>query len=401
MTALSGFSKLTSQEKIQKLAEQGFLSDAILHRLVSFRPADSLFARLLENMTENVVSSFPLPYSIAPGFLINGREYAVPMVTEESSVIAAASWSARFWAERGGFRARVISETKIGQIHFTCDGDPAEIRKKARSIFSRLKKSVSTLTAGMEKRGGGIYGFELIDMTGLIAGLFQIRVDFGTADSMGANFINTCLEQMAGMLPDILSGLVSNQVQTDVILAILSNHTPGCRVECTVECSIDNLTGIRGVTDTSDFARRFELAVRIAQVDPYRAVTHNKGIYNGIDAVVLATANDSRAVEAAGHAYASRTGEYTSLTHISTDNNIFRYTLDVPMALGTVGGLTRLHPMAEASLEILGNPSAGELMQIAASAGLANNFAALKALVTTGIQAGHMPLHRRKKSLTQ
>jgi hydroxymethylglutaryl-CoA reductase len=179
-------------------------------------------------------------------------------------------------------------------------------------------------------------------------------------------------------------------------MSILSNHTPDCRVECTVECNIDELTGIRDVQNCPDFAERFALAVRIAEIDPYRAVTHNKGVYNGIGAVILATANDFRAVEAAGHAYASITGQYKSLTGISLENKIFRYSLEVPMAVGTIGGLTRSHPLAAASLEILGNPCAGELMQIAASAGLANNFAALKALVTTGIQAGHMPLHHRK-----
>lgn len=399
MNALNGFSKLTSLAKLQILAEQGILSEKMHHRLVSFRLPDPSLTRLFENMTENVVSSFALPYSLAPGFLINGRKYAVPMVTEESSVVAAASWSARYWADRGGFRARVISEIKTGQIFFTWDGDPGKIRKISGTLFSSMKKSVTGLTGSMEHRGGGISGFELIDMTGRIAGLYQIRIGFGTADSMGANFINSCLEQMARVLPGTVSDLIADHSRADVILAILSNHTPACRVECTVECPTENLTGIRGVTDPYEFARRFGLAVRIAQVDPYRAVTHNKGIYNGIDAVVVATANDSRAVEAAGHAYASRTGEYSSLTTLSTDNHIFRYTLEVPMALGTIGGLTRLHPMAEASLEILGNPSAGELMQIAASTGLANNFAALKALVTSGIQAGHMPLHQRKQGL--
>ncbi len=394
----TGFSKLGTSDKLQKLVEEGLLDKETLHLLVSFQPQDPLVASLFEHLTENVVSTFPLPYSIAPGFLINGREYAVPMVTEESSVVAAASWSARFWAERGGFRTRVISETKIGQIHFIWLGNPDQIKSASPAIFSRMRSSSGPLTEGMENRGGGITGIELINLTHLIEGYYQIRVSFLTADSMGANFINSCLESMAADLGSALNEFINDGNNPEVIMSILSNHTPDCRVECTVECTIPELAGIRGVDDPADFARRFSLGVQIAKIDPYRAVTHNKGIYNGIDAVILATANDFRAVEAAGHAYASLGGHYSGLTRISTDNNIFRYTLEVPMAIGTVGGLTKSHPLAAASLKILGNPHAGELMQIAASAGLANNFAALKALTTTGIQAGHLPLHHRKQS---
>jgi hydroxymethylglutaryl-CoA reductase len=392
-----GFSKLSPTEKLQRLIDAGILSRETADLLVAFTPSDPEMAGLLARMTENVVSSYPLPYSIAPGFLINGREFAVPMVTEESSVVAAASWSARYWSGRGGFSTRVVAQVKTGQIHFTWGGDADLLKMKSGLIFEKMKTSVSHLTAAMEKRGGGISGLELIDLTGKIRGLYQIRVSFNTADSMGANFINGCLEGMTPALIEAISTLPGDDHRPEVIMSILSNHTPDCRVICTVECRIDQLTDIRGVADPFDFARRFELAVNIARVDPFRAVTHNKGIYNGIDAVMLATANDFRAVEAAGHAYASQSGQYTSLTEISLAGGIFRYTLEVPMAVGTVGGLTRTHPLAAASLEIMNNPDAGTLMQIAASAGLANNFAAIKALITTGIQAGHMPLHSLKQ----
>jgi len=398
MPSLIGYSKLNASEKLALLNKMGILSDETRKLLISFTPPDADMAELFANMTENVVSNYPLPYSIAPGFLINCREYAVPMVTEESSVVAAASWSARYWARRGGFKTHVVSETKIGQIHFTWGGNPDSLKKASNSIFGALKSSVSNLTRRMENRGGGITGFELIDFTDKIDGLYQIRVFFLTADSMGANFINTCLERIATALHSCISALFGDENEAELIMSILSNYTPDCKVDCTVECNIDQLTEIKGVTDPADFARRFELAVRIAQIDPYRAVTHNKGIYNGIDAVILATGNDFRAVEAAGHAYASQTGQYTSLTNISVDNGIFRYTLEVPMAIGTIGGLTTSHPLAAASLKILGNPGAGDLMQIASSTGLANNFAAIKALITTGIQTGHMPLQNLKQN---
>jgi hydroxymethylglutaryl-CoA reductase len=393
----SGFSKLSAAGKLNKLVEEGILDAEALNSLTTFQPKDPLAQSLFEKMAENVIGTFPTPYSIAPGFLINNKPYVVPMVTEESSVVAAASWSARFWTERGGFRTKVISETKIGQIHFLWSGDPGLLSQNSPAIFSRLRSSVVHLTKSMEYRGGGITGFELINLTDTLERYFQIRVSFLTADSMGANFINSCLEMMAAELCRATEELIPVADSPEIIMSILSNHTPDCRVECMVECPIPELAGIRGVEDPADFARRFSLAVQIATIDPYRAVTHNKGIYNGIDAVILATANDFRAVEAAGHAYASIGGQYRSLTSISIDNNIFRYTLEVPMAVGTVGGLTKAHPMAALSLKILGNPTAGELMQIAASVGLANNFAALKALTTTGIQAGHMPLHQRKQ----
>jgi len=396
VTLLTGFSKLNAPEQLNRLIEAGILSEETRNLLVSFVPKEPAMAELFGKISENVVSAYLLPYSLAPGFVINGRGYAVPMVTEESSVVAAASWSARYWAERGGFRTRVISETKIGQIHFLWGGNPDLLKKVSGTLFPAMKSSVSHLTKNMNARGGGIMKLELVDLTGKMNNLYQIRVSFNTADSMGANFINSCLEGMTTALQSGISALFGDENKIEVIMSILSNHTPDCRVECSVECEIDQLTGIRGASTPADFARRFALAVQIAQVDPYRAVTHNKGIYNGIDAVILATANDFRAVEAAGHAYASRTGVYASLTNISLENNAFRYTMEVPVALGTVGGLTRTHPLAAVSLAILGNPGGAELMQIAAATGLANNFSALKALITTGIQAGHMPLHNLK-----
>ena len=203
---------------------------------------------------------------------------------------------------------------------------------------------------------------------------------------MGANFINSILEELAQVLKHKLEKI-------NVIMCILSNFTPDCVVECSVECPIDDLGTFAGGMSAREFASRFAKGVRIAQVDPSRAVTHNKGIMNGIDAVVLATGNDFRAIEACAHAYASRDGQYRSLSSVSLENDTFKFSLKIPLAVGTVGGLTSLHPLAKTSLAILNHPSSSELMQVIAAVGLAQNFGAVKSLVTTGIQKGHMKLH--------
>lgn len=209
---------------------------------------------------------------------------------------------------------------------------------------------------------------------------------------MGANFINTCLETMAQVLKNSAGDLVPDG-NIQVIMSILSNYTPDSLAECTVECGIEHLSKWSGELTPQAFARKFELANRIAQTDISRAVTHNKGIYNGVDALILATGNDWRAVEACGHAYASASGSYRALTETEISDRQFRYRLKIPLALGTVGGLTNTHPLARMALQILGNPGAKELMMIAAAAGMANNFSAISALITSGIQKGHMKMH--------
>jgi hydroxymethylglutaryl-CoA reductase len=249
-------------------------------------------------------------------------------------------------------------------------------------------------TSNMLKRGGGILGIELVDMTDKIPDYYQVKATFDTRDSMGANFINSCLEEFADTLRDFAA---NNEAfagyNLQVIMSILSNYTPNCLVRTWVEGEIKEGHTYDDFYTDREFVKRFETGVRIAQVDKYRATTHNKGIYNGIDAVVLATGNDFRAVEACGHAYASRNGEYSSLSRVEITGNTFRFILEVPMALGTVGGLTHLHPLAKLSLELLGNPDAAQLMMIASAAGLANNYSAVKSLVTKGIQKGHMKMH--------
>ena len=247
----------------------------------------------------------------------------------------------------------------------------------------------------MQARGGGILDIVLKDKTDLIPNYFQLHVSFETKDSMGANFINSCLEQFAKTLKEEALAydlFTEEEKDIEVVMSILSNYVPNCLVRAEVSCPISDLEE-KHIPNPYQFAEKFVQAVRIAEVEPFRAVTHNKGIMNGVDAVVLATGNDFRAIEAGIHAYASRNGQYSSLSHAKIENGIFSFWMEIPLALGTVGGLTSLHPLVKLSLEMLEKPSAKELMQIVAVAGLAQNFAALRSLTTTGIQDGHMKMH--------
>jgi len=378
---ISGFSKLTKEEKINWLATNYFTNQTeIISTLKKYWNSDELLQQLHDDFIENTISNFYLPYGVAPNFLINNTSYAIPMVIEESSVVAAASLVAKFWSTRGGFKAEVLSTTKIGQVHFMYDGNKNELIQYFNSKKELFKIATASITKNMEKRGGGILDIQLIDKTEKLPNYYQIHVTFETVDSMGANFINSCLEAIA---KEFRSDAV------EIVMSILSNYVPECLVRAEVSCNIEELGG----EDPQQFAKKFHQAVQIAGVEPHRAVTHNKGIMNGIDAVVLATGNDFRAIEAGVHAYASRSGHYTSLTHCEITNGIFRFWIEVPLAVGTVGGLTSLHPLAKLSLEMLQHPSAKELMMIMATAGLAQNFAALRALTTKGIQHGHMKMH--------
>ena len=318
------------------------------------------------------------------------------MVIEESSVVAAASAAAKFWGERGGFRAEVGDVRKVGQVHFGWSGDKEKLFALFPEIEKRLLADTDSMTEKMRKRGGGILGMRLIDYSAQIPDYYQIRVEFGTGDAMGANFINSVLEQFGHSLQDFFAernDLPEDLRKVEIIMTILSNNTPDCRVKVWVECPVSQLDGIDEHLSGEEYAKKFKKAVDIAHIDIDRATTHNKGIYNGIDAVVIATGNDFRAVEAAGHTFASRNGHYESLSSVTIENGIFHFELEVPMALGTIGGLTSLHPLAKKTLELLDNPTAKELMMIAATMGLANNFSAVRSLTTKGIQAGHMKMH--------
>ena len=391
----TGFSRLDKDQKIDLVASN--VSDPVLFSdsLHASWHRDPAIQKMIDEFSENTLGNYFIPYGVAPNFLINGKMYMVPLVIEESSVVAAASGAAKFWAERGGFHSEILGLEKIGQVHFTWNGTNELLNKHFSEIRRQMIENTQRITSNMMKRGGGILSIELVDMTDKIPHYYQVKATFDTRDSMGANFINSCLEEFADTLRDFATGCVEfSGLSLQIIMSILSNYTPNCLVRTWVEGEItedghyyDDL-----YTDR-EFVTRFETGVRIAQVDRYRATTHNKGIYNGIDAVVLATGNDFRAVEACGHAYASRKGEYSSLSKVEISGNTFLFSLEVPMALGTVGGLTHLHPLAKLSLQLLGNPDAAELMMIASAAGLANNYSAVKSLVTKGIQKGHMKMH--------
>lgn len=395
---VTGFSKWSKAQKIEWLA-QNFFPDPVAAQTALtawHRPEEE--QKIIDGFTENAVSNYTLPFSVAPNFLINGKVYAVPMVIEESSVVAAASSAARFWLERGGFHAEVLGTVKLGQVHFRWGGCTERLRALFPRLEAHLKGSCDDLTANMRQRGGGILGIELLDFTHLEPHYYQLRVSFETCNSMGANFINSVLERMGDQLEYFLEsepGLTDAERDVEVVMCILSNFTPNCLVRAWVECPVSELEDLAQSAGLPGHAAvdRFCTAVRIAEIDPYRAVTHNKGIFNGIDAVVIATGNDFRAVEACGHAYACRSGQYRSLSRAEVKDGLFRFELEVPLAIGTVGGLTALHPLAKQALEMLGKPSATELMTVIAAVGLAQNFAAVRSLVTTGIQDGHMRMH--------
>ncbi len=391
---ISGFSKLTKEEKIRLIASYTDDPEAAEASIKLFWNSHPEIQKQFDEFSENTLTNYYFPYGVVPNVMINGNMYIVPMVIEESSVIAAASKSAKYWASRGGFHSEVISTTKIGQVHFIFTGDFELLKSNFQHLRLLLLARSKQITANMEQRGGGVLGMELVDKTSDLEHYYQLKVSFDTRDSMGANFINSCLEEYAAGLRDYVndSGLFTPG-SLQIIMSILSNYTPDCLVKTWVECDISELGDIDGSRSAEEFAWKFEKAVNIANIDVFRATTHNKGIFNGIDSVALATGNDFRAIEACGHAWASRDGHYRSLSEVTTDNGRFRFSLTIPMAIGTVGGLTSLHPMAKFSLNLLQHPGAPELMQIASAMGLANNFSALKSLTTKGIQVGHMKMH--------
>lgn len=387
----TSFSKLTKEEKINWIAEKHFSNPKeAIAVLQSYQNSDASLQKLHDEFIENTLTNFYLPLGVAPNFTINGKNYTIPMAIEESSVVAAASKAAKFWGARGGFKTTILGTEKIGQVHFLYEGDKQKLIEYFNFVKLFLLSESEGITKNMQKRGGGISDIQLIDKTAALDNYYQLHATFQTKDSMGANFINSCLEQFAKTFKNKSEEFGIHSIQ--IVMSILSNFVPNCVVRAEVSCPVSELNEDASIT-SSEFAEKFLTAVKIAEVEPYRAVTHNKGIMNGIDAVVLATGNDFRAVEAGVHAFASRNGSYTSLSHAKIENGIFTFWLEVPLALGTVGGLTNLHPLVKFSLEMLGNPSATELMEIVAVAGLAQNFAALRSLTTSGIQQGHMKMH--------
>jgi hydroxymethylglutaryl-CoA reductase len=396
MQPIKGFSKLSKAGKIEWITNQFFKDPEAAYELLShYWHSNEQVQKLHDEFIENTVTNFYMPYGVSPNFLLNDRLYTIPMVIEESSVVAAASKSAAFWLGRGGFKAHVVSTKKIGQVHFIWHGDAEKLQAYMPELRALLLAGTEELTANMRKRGGGIIDIQLVNKSDQEPGYYQLRATFETRDAMGANFINSNLEEFARILRRSLeqdARFTAEEQEVAIVMCILSNYTPECLVHCEVSCAVDQLADGDDYTN-EEFIEKFTRAIRIANIEPYRATTHNKGIMNGIDSVVLATGNDFRAVEACAHTYAARDGQYRSLTNVEVKDGIFRFWIEVPLALGTVGGLTTLHPMVKFSHELLGHPNAEELMMITAAVGLAQNFAAVKSLVTTGIQKGHMKMH--------
>jgi hydroxymethylglutaryl-CoA reductase len=390
---INGFSKLSKIEKLNVLVDRYLAGNqGAKNRMLGFWHADEKEQKVFDEFSENTLTNFYFPYGVAPNVLINNELYCVPMVIEESSVVAAASKAAKYWYERGGFKTTVLGTEKLGQVHMIWKGSAGDIQNLFEQVKPALIEAVGPLMTNMQSRGGGLTDLKLVDRSSDEEGLWQIWASFETCDAMGANFINSVLEAIGREFEQHAHNVYGAD-SLFVVMAILSNYTPNCLVRAEVSCAISELAEHDLGMSAERFAEKFSRAVRIAKIDVQRATTHNKGIMNGVDAVVLATGNDFRAVEACAHTYASRNGRYESLSNCEIANGQFRFWLDIPMALGTVGGLTALHPMAKTSLDLLGRPSASRLMEISAAIGLAQNFGALRSLVTSGIQRGHMKMH--------
>jgi hydroxymethylglutaryl-CoA reductase len=391
-TQFAGFSKLDREQRMNYIVENSSLTTDGKSEFEDYLAPVAEQQSLFSDMIENYIGNFPVPMGIVPHILINGESFMVPFVTEESSVVAAAAKAAKYWVTRGGFKAEVTSMTKKGQVHFTWNGNSDLLSKIFPEIRQIMFEATNLLTRNMRQRGGGITEIHLLNKTSQLPDYYQIDVSFETGDAMGANFINSCLEAIASVLlqvPELNSG--DNRIE--IIMSILSNYTPDCLVRCYVECPVKSLTDWHIKLNGNAFATKFKQAVDIANLDISRAVTHNKGILNGVDAVLLATGNDLRATAASVHAYASRDGRYKGLSKVQLSDEMFRYELELPLAVGTVGGISQIHPLVQKTLAILNYPDAGKLMMIAAAAGLASNFAAIASLITSGIQAGHMKMH--------
>ena len=391
-----GFSKLSKKEKVEWICSN-YLDDSKedIEILDKYLNTNVNIQSIHDTFSENTLTNFYLPFSIAPNFLINNNDYCIPMVIEESSVVAAASNSAKFWYDRGGFVAKTVNTEKIGQIHFLFKGDFQKINSFVNENKTKLIDSTSSISLKMKERGGGINSISLIDKSSEYNNYFQLSISFNTIDSMGANYINSCLEIITKkMIEEIESSndLSEQEKDINIIMSILSNSTPNCIVEARAECKIDKIGNINGLS-CNEFAEKYFHAVEISKIDTGRAVTNNKGIMNGIDSVLIATGNDFRAVEASVHSYACKNGKYKGLSECSIDNDIFSIKLKLPIAIGTVGGIIDLHPLVKLSNKILGKPNSSSLMEIVAVAGLAQNFGAIKSLITTGIQKGHMKMH--------
>ena len=383
----NGFSKKSYQERLELLKAQALISP---ERQESLEQDEQMSVTVADQLSENVVGTFSLPYSLVPEVLVNGQEYTVPYVTEEPSVVVAASYASKIIKRAGGFTAQVHERRMIGQVALYQVANPEQAQEKIASKKAELLELANQAYPSIVKRGGGARDLHVDQIKGE-TDFLVVYLHVDTQEAMGANMLNTMLEALKPVLEELSQG--------QSLMGILSNYATDSLV--TASCRIAFRYLSRQKDQGREIAEKIALASQFAQADPYRATTHNKGIFNGIDAILIATGNDWRAIEAGAHAFASRDGHYQGLSSwrldLETEELVGEMTLPMPVA--TKGGSIGLNPRVALSHELLGNPSAKELAQLIVSIGLAQNFAALKALVSTGIQQGHMKLQAKSLAL--
>ena len=383
----NGFSKKSYHERLELLRAQALLSPK---KQTSLEQDEQVSLAVADQLSENVVGTFSLPYSIIPELLVNGQDYTVPYVTEEPSVVAAASYASKIIKRAGGFTAQVHQRQMIGQVALYQVAEPEQAQAKIASKKAELLELANQAYPSIVKRGGGARDLHVEQIKGE-TDFLVVYLHVDTQEAMGANMLNTMLEALKPVLEELSQG--------QSLMGILSNYATDSLV--TASCRIAFRYLSRQKDQGREIAEKITLASQFAQADPYRAATHNKGIFNGIDAILIATGNDWRAIEAGAHAFASRDGRYQGLSQWKLDMEREELVgeMTLPMPVATKGGSIGLNPRVALSHELLGNPSAKELAQIIVSIGLAQNFAALKALVSTGIQQGHMKLQAKSLAL--
>ena len=383
----NGFSKKSYHERLELLQAQALLSP---ERQASLEQDEQMSVTVADQLSENVVGTFSLPYSLVPEVLVNGQEYTVPYVTEEPSVVAAASYASKIIKRAGGFTAQVHERRMIGQVALYQVANPEQAQEKIASKKAELLELANQAYPSIVKRGGGARDLHVDQIKGE-TDFLVVYLHVDTQEAMGANMLNTMLEALKPVLEELSQG--------QSLMGILSNYATDSLVTASCRLAFRYLS--RQKDQGREIAEKIALASQFAQDDPYRAATHNKGIFNGIDAILIATGNDWRAIEAGAHAFASRDGRYQGLScwTLDLEREELVGEMTLPMPVATKGGSIGLNPRVALSHELLGNPSAKELAQIIVSIGLAQNFAALKALVSTGIQQGHMKLQAKSLAL--
>ncbi|WP_426443679.1 hydroxymethylglutaryl-CoA reductase, degradative [Staphylococcus xylosus] len=381
------FRHLSRTEKLEELVIKGWLSEENKNMLLN-NPLIS--EEIANSLIENVIGQGALPVGLLPEINVDGKSYVVPMMVEEPSVVAAASYGAKLVNQTGGFKVIASERLMIGQIVFDSVTNTAVLEEQLQQLEVQMKRIADEVYPSIIERGGGFRKIEIDTFPN--EGLVSLKIYVDTKDAMGANMLNTILEGITAYLKNELE-------HVDILMSILSNHATASVVKVQGEISVDALS--KGGRDGKDVAKRMERASVLAQVDIHRAATHNKGVMNGIHAVVLATGNDTRGAEATAHAYASKDGQYRGLAtwHYNEEKQVLVGTIEVPMTLATVGGGTKVLPIAKASLELMNVDSAQELGHVVAAVGLAQNFAACRALVSEGIQQGHMSLQYKSLAI--